>query len=362
MKILIISTNSDEAGAPRHVESIINGLESSFEFAIIFGENGPVSQRLIRNGHNVKIIKEMRTSINPIKDFISLLKIISFILEIQPDIIHCHSAKAGMLGRIAAFLLGKKWVYTVHGWGWRGLSRSAKVLIFIVEAILSKLPRGFYIYVAKDVMNDARSLLKIKQEKGVVIYNGVSSIEASLPVFENPLIIMMPARVCSAKDHQSLVMAFERINDPEMRLILCGAGTDAQEFVGYIESLAPKSLERISFLGQRSDIDNIYSQSHIVAVISNFEALPLSIIEAMSCSRAVIATNVGGIPELIENESNGILVNPNDIDGIVQAIYKCKNVKYRIGLGVAAKNTYKRIFTEKSMLLATAEIYQSLRG
>jgi glycosyltransferase involved in cell wall biosynthesis len=360
MKILIISTNADEAGAPRHVEAIVNGLESQFKFILVFGEDGPVSERLMHRGHIVYIIKEMRTAINPIKDLVALFRVAKLIHKYRPEIVHCHSAKAGMLGRISAFLYGKKWLYTVHGWGWRGVSNFTKRLVILIETILSKLPYGFYIFVAQDVMNDAINVLKMKDDKGVVVYNGVSFIDAELPSSDNTLVIMMPARVSSAKDHQSLISAFESINDCNMRLLLCGTGTDTSEFIEFTRALAPNTYESISFLGQRSDMRNIYAQSHIVALISNFEALPLSIIEAMSCSRAVIATNVGGIPELITSGTNGILVRPNCVGDIVEALKRCRDERVRVDLGNQAKIAYGERFTEESMLMSIAHTYRSL--
>ena len=219
MKILIISTNADEAGAPRHVEAVVNGLSSDFQFILVFGEKGPVSDRLERSGHIVHVVKQMRTAINPIKDLLAFVKIIKIILEYQPDIVHCHSAKAGMLGRLSAFFCGKKWLYTVHGWGWRGVSKFTKRVIIFIEYFLSIIPRGFYIFVAQDVMRDALNVLKINPRRGVVVYNGVSSVDVDFPLNSATLNVMMAARVSTAKDHKSLISAFENINDGNMRLL-----------------------------------------------------------------------------------------------------------------------------------------------
>ncbi len=360
MKILIISTNSDEAGAPRHVETIVNGLVSHFQFILVFGEDGPVSQRLKNRGHIVHIVKEMRTAINPFKDFVALVKVTRLVKYYRPDVIHCHSAKAGMLGRLAAFVNGKRWLYTVHGWGWRGVSILSQKLIILIEFFLSRLPRGFYIFVAQDVMKESVDILKFQSNKGVVIYNGVPLIESNLPASNNPLVILMPARVSSAKDHRTLISAFELINDDNLKLLFCGAGTETEDFIDFAKSLAPNTNQNISFLGQCSDMGAIFSKSHIVALISNFEALPLSIIEAMSCSRAIIASNVGGVPELITSGLNGILVRPNSVDDIVYALHKCKDEQLRLRLGAAAKLSYEEKFTEKSMLTSISKTYRSL--
>lgn len=356
----MISTNADEAGAPRHVETIVNGLEGQFQFILVFGEEGPVSVRLKERGHIVYVINEMRTAISPVKDLIALVKITLLVKRHKPDVVHCHSAKAGMLGRLAAFLNGNKWLYTVHGWGWRGASKISQMLIISIEKILSQLPRGHYIFVANDVMNDAKRVLGIRENKGHVVYNGVAPFLTEMRKTSDDLVVMMPARVSSAKDHKCLISAFERFDDGYSKLIFCGGGTDSQEFISLAKELAPRTNKNITFLGQISNMAEIYAQSDIVALISHFEALPLSIIEAMSCSKPVIATDVGGVPELIENGTSGFLVKHGCVDDIVDALKKLKLKEFRSEIGTNANATYLRRFTEDSMLGSISKIYHTL--
>jgi glycosyltransferase involved in cell wall biosynthesis len=362
MKILIISTNSDEAGAPRHVEAIVNGLSSNYEFLLIFGESGPVSARLRDNGFKVFVVKEMRTAINPIKDLISLYKIIKIIITYRPDLIHCHSSKAGMLGRMAAIILRKKWLYTVHGWGWRGQGWVKEKIIIAIEKVLSFIPGGRYIYVANDVENAAINILGINKCQGSVIYNGVAPINTNSDRESKDLVIMMPARVSSAKDHDSLLLAFEKYKNNNKKLVLCGSGTDFPEFILKAKILAPNSIDKIKFLGEQSNISQIYSQSDVVALISHFEALPLSIIEAMSCGKAIIGTNVGGISELIDNQSSGLIVKPECVNSIVDALNIYSDKQKRIDHGNMGFIKYQNKFTDKTMFESTSLVYQKLSG
>jgi glycosyltransferase involved in cell wall biosynthesis len=358
MKILIVSTNADEAGAPRHVETLVNGLGALFQFILVFGEDGPVSERLRNAGHRVFIVKTMRTQINPLKDLKALLEINAIVRRHSPDIIHCHSAKAGMLGRLSAFLNRTRWIYTVHGWGWRGAPAATRSAIIFIERCLSRLPRGYYIFVAKAVLEDAIDIIGLKLDRGAIIYNGVPAMNASHPSKSAPLTILMPARVSSAKDHKTMLVAFERLGLPDSRLLLCGAGTESPDFVSMARTFAPNASERISFIGQRSDIKNVYSQCHVVALISRFEALPLSLIEAMSCEKAIVATNVGGVSEIITDDYDGILVRPEGVDDIVEALRRYADEHVRRNFGRNAKNTYKQNFTEKVMLTLISTAYQ----
>jgi glycosyltransferase involved in cell wall biosynthesis len=361
MKVLIVSTNADEAGAPRHVETIVNGLGPAFQFILVFGEDGPVSERLRNGGHRVFIIKEMRTKINPLKDLIALFKINRIVSAHKPDIIHCHSAKAGMLGRVAAFLNRKKWIYTVHGWGWRGVSAATRKVIIFIERWLSKLPGGYYIFVAEAVFTDASEIIGLHKDRGVIIYNGVPEMNASHPTSGSPLTILMPARVSSAKDHKTMLAAFERLSVRDSKLLLCGAGTEGHDFISMARGIAPNAFERISFIGQHSDIEKAYSRCHVVALISKFEALPLSIIEAMSCEKAIVASDVGGVSELVTDGHDGVLVRPGGVDEIVQALHQYADERVRREFGRNARVSYRQKFTESAMLAGISSVYHSSR-
>jgi glycosyltransferase involved in cell wall biosynthesis len=261
---------------------------------------------------------------------------------------------------LAAFLNGNKWLYTVHGWGWRGAAKITRILIISIEKVLSKLPRGYYIFVANDVMIDARSVLGIRKNIGRVVYNGVSPLLTKVQETVDDLVVMMPARVSSAKDHRCLISAFERFDDNSAKLILCGGGTDSLEFISLAKELAPKHNKNITFLGQISNMAEIYAQSNVVALISHFEALPLSIIEAMSCAKPVIATDVGGVSELITNGTDGVLVRHGCVDDIVDAFKKFKNEEVRFEIGANANATYQERFTEDLMLESISKIYLTL--
>ena len=104
-KVLLVSTNANEAGAPRHIENIVKLLGRQIDFLCIFGSKGPVSERLSKKlKKKVFILKGMRSSINPVKDILLFIKFYFLIKKINPDLIHCHSSKASIFGRLLTFL------------------------------------------------------------------------------------------------------------------------------------------------------------------------------------------------------------------------------------------------------------------
>lgn len=357
-KILLISTNADEAGAPRHVETVVNELRVKFVFYAIFGESGPVSERIKSLGIDVNIVPTMRSEIDLFRDYKSVLEVYRIIKLIQPDLIHCHSAKASFIARICGFLSGIQVIYTVHGWGWRGKRALPAMLIYLIEFILARLVKTKYIYVAAAVERQARSLLLIPKKRGNVIYNGVSQILlGGVPSRNGALRFLMPARVSSAKDHLTLFKAFEMLDANGFELTLCGLGTDDMGFIDFAKMVAPTASRNFIFLGQRSDIDELYSQADVVLLISKFEALPLTIIEAMSCGKAVIATDTGGVSELISNNETGLLVGRESVQDLTAALHSVFDANNRERLGYNAKKCYEEKFSSNSMAANLASVY-----
>ena len=119
LNIIFICTNADLAGAPIHVRGLILGLQHRANIQAVFGESGPIVEELKLAGIECHILARMRSKISPINDIISLYQLVRLIQKTTPNLVHLHSAKAGMIGRIACLLTGIPWVYTVHGWGWR---------------------------------------------------------------------------------------------------------------------------------------------------------------------------------------------------------------------------------------------------
>lgn len=359
MKVLVLCTNSDEAGAPVHVETLISELRREVDFATVFGEEGPVAARLHARGIPVEVVPEMRSSISPLRDVRAYRALSRHVARIGPDLIHAHSSKAGMLARLLAVSHGRPCLYTVHGWGWRGLGRVGGGLVYGLERVLALgLPGGRYVYVSRSVEDEAGRVLRIPRERGRVIYNGVPDL-GRRPEPVGPLRIVMPARVTRAKDHESLVRAFERLDD-DTQLILCGGGTDSEAFRADLRRWAPSRHVRVDGLGQREDVPDLLHGAHVFALISHFEALPLSIIEAMSAGKAIVASNVGGVGELIEHGVNGLLVPAGDVGAIAEALRTLRDPETRGRLGAAARATYADRFTAATMSSKLLELYRSL--
>lgn len=359
IKIVVVSTNADASGAPNHVLSLVEALKHKVHFFAVFGEDGPAIERLNGLGVSTAIVPEMRSQISPRSDMIALKKVRDLIKSFAPNVVHCHSTKAGMIGRIAAASLGIASVYTVHGWGWRGLGLIGKFLVFAIEAALRFTPKSKYIFVSHSVSQEAQNILFARRGKGTTVYNGLPNLPYSEEPTSPPLKILMPARVAKAKDHETLIKAFELLQE-DAKLVLCGSDTNSSSFRNLVEHWAPTKKDRIELLGQRLDVVELLNNANVFALISNFEALPISIIEAMRAKRAIIATNVGGISELIQDEVSGILVPSNDVPQVHEALSRMTDSNTREELSRSARKSFEKSFLSTEMAESVFQIYSDL--
>ena len=342
-----------------HVFNLVHQLHKEYDFTGVFGEEGTIAQRLRDLGVLVHILPEMRSSISPIRDVRSCLALRKIIRDIQPDLIHAHSSKAGMIARFTSILTGVPTIYTVHGWGWRGMGKIKRSLLISVEKILLHISRkSSFIYVAEAVEEEGRKILGIQSTAGSVVYNGVPDTGFALPKSNDPQIILMAARLDHAKDHITLIKAFDKLAF-SAELWLCGQGTDSAEFSNSISTIAPNNHDKIRTLGVITNMSQLLQSVHVYALISHFEALPLSIIEAMANGNAIIATDVGGVSELIDSGQTGLLVPPKDVEKLAQGLESLRNVAYRTKLAEGARARFERKFQACIMSQAVSDVYQS---
>lgn len=361
MKLVIISTNADFAGAPLHVKTLVDKLRARHSIAAIFGEDGPVSSAVREYGVATYIVPELRSRVNLYLDWLCVRRLIELLRVIKPDLVHLHSTKAGLLGRIACTALRIPVLYSVHGWGWRGFSRIPLAVYMCIEWVAARTLAARYLYVSNSVRAEGESILGLSSKHGRVIWNGVDRGPLRPEPVEPKLRILMAARVSSAKDHETLVRAFERL-DFSSELALCGSGTAESGFQKLVMAWAPNRWRDVTLLGERNDVPRLMDLSNVVVLISNFEALPLSIIEAMAAQRCIIASNVGGMSELIEDNKSGILVDRGDIFRLVCAFKKVKEIDTRRSFARSAWIRYKESFSVDRMINQIEKYYEEIVG
>ena len=358
-RVLVLSTNSDDAGAPLHVECLVKELKQYVHFTIVFGEDGPVAKRLKASGFNVLILQGMRSSISPITDLSLISRIDKLILELKPNLIHCHSSKAGLLGRLAGARRNVPVLFTVHGWSWSSVLGIKSHILFLIEKIISKITHTSFLYVSVAVGEIGKSQLGIKESQGKVILNGVHDLSFFKRINKNKIRFIMPARASYPKDHETITKAFEVLSI-DSELVFCGGGTDSIDFINKVKLWAPNRHLEVKCLGQRNDIPNLLRDADVMILSSYSEALPLSIMEAMSTGLPIIGSNVGGIPELVSSDQNGYLFAAGNVEALTAAMLKMNDIERRKYLGHESRVKFELNFTISSMANKTLNYYDEI--
>ncbi|GHE53422.1 glycosyltransferase family 4 protein [Roseivirga thermotolerans] len=340
IRLLFIITNADFAGVPIHVLNIVKNLEQvQFEIQVVFGNHGPIIEHFEACNVECVFLENMRSDFNVKSDLRNIRVLRGIIRQFNPDLIHCHSAKAGLLGRVAAALEKKKCIYTIHGWGWRGKGVLKSLLIYGMEVFGYLVSGNHFICVCDDVKQ--QFFITRKSKKAIVQLNTANDYYlSSKPEDSDKVRIVMPARIDNAKDHHTVIKAWAKMNTSKLELTFCGEDTDSDTFRSRALGLLGEKIRTVRFLGSISDMSQIYSQCDVLLLSSNFEALPLSIIEGMSAGLPVVASNTGGIPELVANEVNGFLFEVGDDDMLAAYLEILSDKELRVKMGRESRNRY----------------------
>lgn len=361
MKILYCITRSTWGGAQENIwELIKNQVKLKNHAILVVGDNGDLAQKVRKNLPDVKVIilPCLQRSINPRKDITAILKLRKIIKNEKPDIVHLHSSKAGVIGRIASRKLKCKVVFTVHGWSFTdGIESAKKKAVYrFIERRMEPLTDK-YICVSKfDYNIGIRDKVITDPKKACVIYNGIAYKEKNInkePSF--PINFIMTARFSKQKDQLSLIKAFK--NTKNCTLTFIGDGptmSEAQKLV-----LKYDLKKRVNFFGFQKDVDKYLSQSDVFVLSTHYEGLPISIIEAMSHAMPIIASNVGGNSELVSEGENGFLTaNTNDIYKAIMIFVKHPELISK--MGIVSLENYQSKFTLNNFLKETQITYMHL--
>lgn len=356
--IAYICTNADLAGAPLHLQELVLGISTVVGRVIaIFGEEGPVRIALAGKDIETYIVPTMRSNINPLDDIRTLFSVKSILAKAKPDLIHAHSSKAGMVARILGSYLNIPVVYTIHGWGFgKGRRKIVSIVVRITELLL-KGRTSHFIAVSDADKEVGINSLHISSDRISTVNNGI----ADCSLLANPMnssVLVMVARNDHQKDYGTL---FQAIDTLSCEVWCIGRGTDTADFKAMAKALAPSAYPRITFFGPRSDVTELLSKTGIFVLSSRFEGLPLSILEAMRAGLPVVASDVGGVCELVSDNITGFLFRSGDSITLRSQLSKLlENGELRARLGNSGRQAFVNCFTSKEMVSETGHIYSSI--
>lgn len=360
MRLLYVVTRGDSiGGAQVHVRDLAKWFSSDGnEVAVAVGSAGPLTESLRDSGIATEIIPELVREARLRSDLAAIGAIRRTIRKHKPDLVSTHSSKAGVLGRVAARLERVPVVFTAHGWAFTdGVPMARRLLYLLIEAAVA--PLSPLIICVSDHDATLASRIPWMRSRARTIHNGVHDISPALRARpgSEPVHVTMVGRLDDQKDHRSFLEALARV--PEVTAELIGGGPRSPEVSSLIESLG--LANRVTLGGQRSDVAEGLSSAQIFALASNWEGLPRSIIEAMRAGLPVIASDVGGVSELVDHGRTGALVPRGDTDAFAHWLRRyASDASLRLAHGAAGRARYEARFTFEHLARHTDRAYRDV--
>jgi glycosyltransferase involved in cell wall biosynthesis len=358
VKIVYIITQATWGGAQAHLYSLIKAqVMRGNAVALVYGVEGRLSASVAKEFQDVQVVRvaSLVHPIAPLSDLKAIYTLRKLVKNWQPDIIHLHSSKAGMIGRLATIRLPMKVIFTVHGWGFTpGVGKKRQLLMKTIEKALSRLTTAYICVSQFDYDLGVQSGVITSAHPARVIHNGVTALTGAKKATSSEVFVLsMAARFDTPKRQDILIQALTYL--PENLPIVC-------HFLGDGPSIeACKTLRhqlnldgKVNFYGVVDNVQKYYSQSDVGVLISDYEALPISLVEALAQGLPIIASNVGGIQELIDH--NGFLVT-NDARQIAEKILTLYQSKKIAEVKTNSYQMYQRHYTEHEMLEQTQAYY-----
>ena len=270
-------------------------------------------------------------------------------LVARADVVHAHASKAGFVTRLACALRGqtRRCVFTPHAWSfWAGRRYAA------AERLAARWCR--YLLVVSEAERRAGLDVGVgTPEQYRVVPNGIDLARFAVERRPVPGRVLCVARLAPQKRPDLLVRAFRRI-DGELQLV--GDGPLRADVERLIAELG--LAERVRLLGARDDVPELRAEASCVALASDYEGCPLTVLEAMAAGVPVVATRVGGVPELIDDGRTGLLVPPGDEEALAAAIARA--LADPGGLGAAAREVARRRFSRERMASEIEAVYDEV--
>ncbi len=330
-KVAYLITLPEIGGAQMHVLQLLEALDRSrFEPILLTAGEGWLTERARERGVRVYPLRHLRRPIHPVHDWRALWEIRGILAREKPDVLHLHSSKAGILGRLAGKLARvPRILFTAHGFSFHErlapLPLQGSVWLERVLAPLSDV----IVPVSEYDRERALRFNLCEPMRLQVVLNGIETerfrgdrrhaTRAALGLEPEDLVIGMVARFAFPKHPEFLLLALQPLLEsrPNIRLIFVGSGPDFPRI--QLLALELGIAEQVTFLGNREDVPDILAAMDIFTLISRFEGLPMTIIEAMAAGLPVIASDVGGVSELIDEGLTGFCVPSGDEEAIRRA-------------------------------------------
>lgn len=349
------------------------------------GPEGELFEQTKTQKYKVIIIDKLIRPICPLYDSISYCQIKKHLRRLQPDIVHTHSAKAGILGRFAAYAIRRetnderrvtKIIHTIHGWSFHPYQSNWLNKFYIAIEKSAAKRTDFFISVADAMTNQAIDAGIGEPDKFITAYSAVEEDEFLRPkpieqkrqfrqrygISEDAVVLITIARLFMLKGHDYIIESVKTLSKQYKNAVWLFVG-DGNLSEHYQKQVCQLNLaDRIKFTGllPPKEIPLAIASSDILVHCSLREGLARALPQAMLCGRPAISFDVDGAREVV-NENTGRLIGPKNVEQLTKACAELiENKDLRDKLGAAGQESVKRKFAPQTMVNTIEAVYQKL--
>lgn len=353
-----------DGGIKSHMLTLLSGLDRA-RFAPVlicppdsslYAEADPACAR--------KFPMPLVGEVNPVRDTTTAISLRRLLTEVRPDVLHMHSLKAGIVGRLALASMPRrpKSIVTYHSFPFdeRVGSRKRAITRAAERALSGRMDSA--VAVSEALRDQLVNDLRIPARKMSVIYNGIRFIEIDRRAGDRPTIGTI-SRLAPQKGVEFFVRAAVLVltRFPSARFVIVGDGPRMDALVTLAESLGVRGA--IDFQGYRKDALDVAARFDVFALTSTWETFGITLVEAMSIGVPVVASRVGGIPEIVDGETTGLLAEPSDPRSIADGI--CRLLSDRdlaLRLSSNGREHVRARFSADRMVGETQALYERICG
>ncbi len=366
-------------GPARHAILLTDGLRArGYETVLVAGREGPQEGTLrdlaAEKGIATTLLPELGRDVRPGRDLMALAKLVQLMKRLRPDIVHTHTAKAGALGRVAAKLAGAPILvhtfhgHILHGYFSRGTTRvflaierrlgrlSTKILTVSEGQRLELLRLGIGTPNTVEVMS-----LGLELDRFLQLSRRRGEVRRQLGLALDTALVGIIARLVPIKDHVTFLEAAADVHRrrPNVRFLIVGDGELRSTLEQRTRTQGLGAC--VHFLGWQRDLEPIYADLDLVVLSSRNEGTPMCLLEAMAAGLPLVATRVGGIPDLVADEKTGLLVPPGDPAALSQAIEALLcDANRRFEMGQLAREAVYPKYSDTALIDRMDDLYCSL--
>lgn len=383
IKIVRIIARLNVGGPARHVIALTEGLNKDlYDSMLIYGSldagEGDMSYLFTDNDARSVYIPELKRKIDPSADMRAFLRIIRILKREKPDIVHTHTSKAGIIGRLAALFAGVPIkVHTFHGHIFYGYFNKWSTICFLWMERALAFFTDCIIAISPEQKDELLHRYGIGRERKYRVINlgleleSFSDLEKERGRFRGPhrfedndILVGIIGRLVPVKNHRMFIRVAQhlkgRISDElfkKIKFIIVGDGPERDVLQKYAVSQGVR--DKIMFTGWVKDVKGIYADLDIVALTSRNEGTPLSLIEALASSKPIVATDVGGVRDAVGDAS--ILVDKDDETRFVQCLLEfIQSPSKRREAGARGREYVMKKFLKERLIAQIERMYQGL--